>query len=226
VASLPPTPDAEPIEEAVALEMAESARPGDTRGARVLQELAQIDRAVYAAVAGTPSPTIDDSLRRLSNLANGSVLWLGVAAALGALGGRRGRRAAFGGLVSVAVSSAVVNLGLKDLHPRERPDREAAGVVTDRHAPMPGSSSFPSGHSASGFAFASAVGREIPWLAFPLRGLAAAVAYSRVHTGVHYPGDAVVGSLTGGAVGSIVGGVVEHRLRARDEARSTAARPG
>ena len=27
-----------------------------------------------------------------------------------------------------------------------------------------------------------------------------AVAYSRVHTGVHYPGDAIVGSLIGGAL--------------------------
>jgi membrane-associated phospholipid phosphatase len=30
-----------------------------------------------------------------------------------------------------------------------------------------------------------------------LRALAAIVAYSRVHTGVHYPGDVVAGALTG-----------------------------
>jgi membrane-associated phospholipid phosphatase len=34
-----------------------------------------------------------------------------------------------------------------------------------------------------------------------LRGLAAAVAYSRVHTGVHYPGDVIVGSLIGATIG-------------------------
>ena len=55
---------------------------------------------------------------------------------------------------------------------------------------MPASTSFPSGHAASGFAFASAIGREQPWLGLALRFLAAAVAYSRVHTGVHYPGGA------------------------------------
>ena len=70
---------------------------------------------------------------------------------------------------------------------------------------MPESSSFPSGHSASGFAFATAVGHQIPALSFPLRMLAAAVAYSRVHSGVHYPGDAIIGSLAGGAVGLVVG---------------------
>ena len=78
---------------------------------------------------------------------------------------------------------------------------------------MPESSSFPSGHSASGFAFATAVGRQIPSLSFPLRVLAAAVAYSRVHSGVHYPGDAIVGSLAGGAVGLMVGARFDPRNR-------------
>ena len=68
---------------------------------------------------------------------------------------------------------------------------------------MPASTSFPSGHAASGFAFASAIGREQPWLGLGLRFLAAAVAYSRVHTGVHYPGDAVAGSLIGAAPGRL-----------------------
>ncbi len=45
-------------------------------------------------------------------------------------------------------------------------------------------------------------------MAVPLRFLAAAVAYSRVHSGVHYPGDVVVGSLVGGAVGLMPGSLV------------------
>jgi undecaprenyl-diphosphatase len=66
---------------------------------------------------------------------------------------------------------------------------------------MPTSTSFPSGHSASAFAFASAVGREIPAISVPLRGLAGAVAYSRVHTGVHYPTDVIIGSIIGASIG-------------------------
>jgi undecaprenyl-diphosphatase len=38
-------------------------------------------------------------------------------------------------------------------------------------------------------------------LGAPLRGLATAVAYSRVHTGVHYPGDVIVGSVVGATIG-------------------------
>jgi undecaprenyl-diphosphatase len=174
-------------------------------------ELARIDGEVYAAIAATPSPALDEPIRRLSNAANRSAIWIVIAAALALLGGRTGRRAAFAGVLSIGVSSALVNVALKSLGERERPDREAAGVVEARHVKMPSSSSFPSGHSASGFAFASAVGREIPWLAPPLRGLAAAVAYSRVHTGVHYPGDAVVGSLVGAATGQTVAGAIRRR---------------
>ena len=68
---------------------------------------------------------------------------------------------------------------------------------------MPTSTSFPSGHSASAFAFANAVAEELPVLGLPLRFLAGAVAYSRVHTGVHYPGDVLVGAILGSTVGGV-----------------------
>jgi undecaprenyl-diphosphatase len=75
---------------------------------------------------------------------------------------------------------------------------------------MPGSASFPSGHAASGFAFATAIGRDQPWLGLALRFLAVAVAYSRIHAGVHYPGDVVVGSLIGAGAGQAVAGLIDR----------------
>jgi membrane-associated phospholipid phosphatase len=195
-----PTPPAPPAERlADRLE----ARPTRRRSAAAvaLHELGAIDRAVYRAIASTPTPTIDEPLRRLSNLASHSKLWLGVASAMFGLGGPTGRRVAVTGVVAVGVTSAVVNLPMKFAARRARPDRDAAGVPGQRRVPMPETTSFPSGHSASGFAFAGAVGASLPGLAVPLRGLAAVVAYSRVHTGVHYPGDVVVGSLVGTTIG-------------------------
>jgi undecaprenyl-diphosphatase len=189
------------------------------RGRAILHELAAIDRAVYAAVASTPTPTLDVPMRRLSNAANRSVLWMGIAGGLALLGGRRGRRAAVAGMASIGVSSLVVNVLLKSLGDRVRPDRETAGVIADRHVRMPGSSSFPSGHSASAFAFATAVGREMPLLALPLRGLAAGVAYSRVHTGVHYPGDTLVGSLVGASAGLVVARSLDRAADRRSRER-------
>jgi undecaprenyl-diphosphatase len=87
---------------------------------------------------------------------------------------------------------------------------------------MPTSASFPSGHAASGFAFAAAVGWNQPWLGVSLRFLAAAVAYSRVHTGVHYPGDVVVGSLIGAGTGQALAGPVDRLLTRRKSARTEA----
>jgi undecaprenyl-diphosphatase len=73
-------------------------------------------------------------------------------------------------------------------------------VPIARHVPMPISSSLPSGHAAAAFAFATGVGHVMPKAAAALRVLAAVVAYSRVHTGVHYPGDVIAGALIGAAL--------------------------
>ncbi|MEU0743409.1 phosphatase PAP2 family protein [Streptomyces sp. NPDC006134] len=164
--------------------------------AAVLGDLRAVDGALYAAVAATPTPTLDRALRRLSHAADHSKISLAIAASL-ALGGPRSRRAALAGAGAVAVASASANLLGKRLVRRARPDREAARVTVDRHVPMPTSASFPSGHTASAVAFAVAVGVVLPGAAVPLGALASAVAYSRVHTGVHYPGDVAAGAVLG-----------------------------
>ena len=168
------------------------------------RDVAALDRSVYAAIAQTPTPTLDDALRRLSDAANNSKLWLGIAAAIAAVGGREGRRTAALGVTAVGITSATVNLAGKRLFDRARPDRTGVEVPGPRHVRMPTSTSFPSGHSASAFAFANAVAGQYPLAGFPLRALATAVAYSRVHTGVHYPSDVVIGSIIGAAIGDVM----------------------
>ena len=202
-----------PPEERLAHRLEARPTPRRSAAAAALHELGAIDRAVYRAIADTPTPTLDEPLRRLSNLANHSKLSLGAAGAIFALGGATGRRVAITGVVAVGVNSAVVNLPMKFAARRARPDRETAGVPEQRWVPMPETTSFPSGHSASAFAFAEAVGASLPGLGVPLRGLAAAVAYSRVHTGVHYPGDIVVGSLIGTTIGQATAQAVRAVLR-------------
>jgi membrane-associated phospholipid phosphatase len=196
-----PNPTSPPPEERLADRLASTPGPRRSALAAALRELGEVDRAVYRAVAETPTPTLDEPLRRLSGLANNSALWLAIAGGLFVLGGRRGRRAALTGVAAIGVNSALVNLPMKYASGRARPDRAGAGVPAERWVEMPTSTSFPSGHSASAFAFTTAVAAELPALTVPLRALAAAVAYSRVHTGVHYPGDVVVGSLVGATVG-------------------------
>ncbi len=204
---------AEPAEQAPQRPAGRVMRPAGPvreRAAQVLRELGAVDQAVYSAVAATPTPSLDEPLRRLSNAANYSRLWLAIAAGLALAGGGAGRRAAVRGVAAIGVTSALVNLPGKAVWSRPRPDRAGAGVPDQRNVTMPASTSFPSGHAASGFAFAAAVGYDQPWLGAALRFLAATVAYSRVHTGVHYPGDAVVGALIGAGTGQAVAGLAER----------------
>ena len=170
-----------------------SPRPDSVRA--WLLDAGRIDAAVFEAITQTPTPSLDAGMRRLTRAADYSRLWIAGAAVLASTRGASGRRAAASGLASVAVASAIANLVVKPLARRRRPD--GGGLLAARRARVPGSSSFPSGHSASAFAFATGVGSVLPCEAIPIRALAALVAYSRVHTGVHYPADALAGAFLG-----------------------------
>jgi undecaprenyl-diphosphatase len=189
-----------------------------------LGELRALDRAVYAAVAGTPTPSLDAALQPLTSAADYSRLWLGVAAATALLGGRRGRRGALEGVAAIGLASASVNLVLKHVSRRRRPDRVGVGVPVARHVVMPTSTSFPSGHSAAAFAFAGGMADGVPALGIPLHLASATVAYTRVHSGVHYPGDVLAGSLVGIACGRL-GPIVVQALSSRLGARAGAGGP-
>jgi membrane-associated phospholipid phosphatase len=175
-----------------------------------LADARDVDDAVYAAVAHTPTPTLDRGMSALSHAANHSLLWMTSAAALALVGGQAGRRAAAQGLVSVAATSAVVNLAVKRVGHRKRPDRAGVDVPIARHVQMPASLSFPSGHSAVAFAFATGVGNRLPVVAGPLHALAGVVAYSRVHTGVHHPSDVEVGSVLGTVLAQLTTRTLDH----------------
>src|SRR5215207_10225597 len=136
-------------------------------------ELKRLDTALYAAIAGTRTPGLDRALGRLSRAADFSKLWLGSASALAAFGGEQGRRAAVNGLVSLGLTSALINVVLKPLWGRRRPERVEWRVPFARWVRMPKSRSFPSGHAASAFAFASGVASEAPGPGAALTSLAA-----------------------------------------------------
>lgn len=175
------------------------------------QELNMLDVAGYAAIAATPTPDLDRVVRRVSRAADHWKLWLSSAAVLAVTGGDRGRRAATNGVLSMAITSAVVHLALKPLSDRRRPDRAGHQVPIARQVSMPTSTSFPSGHAAAAAAFATGVAGTFPEAGIPLSGAAAIVAYSRVHTGVHYPVDVIAGTVVGSAVAQLTVAVLARR---------------
>lgn len=155
------------------------------------EAMSRLDVAVYAAIAATATPRLEDAFRRLSRAADHSALWFGSAALLACTGRVQGRRAALNGIASLTLTSTTVNTMIKPLSARRRPDRDTHNVPITRPVRMPRTTSFPSGHAASAFAFATGVATASPGAGIPLHAVAALVAYSPVHTGVHYPTDAI-----------------------------------
>ncbi|MEC5190781.1 MULTISPECIES: bifunctional phosphatase PAP2/diacylglycerol kinase family protein [unclassified Arthrobacter] len=162
---------------------------------KVRGRLGAFDRKIVRAVSGLPGGDHDTFFRRLSAAANQGKLWFGFAAVMGLFPGRT-RRAAVHGVLAQAVASGVTNLVFKTLLPRTRPLPEHLPSYRFVH-PQPSSSSMPSGHSASAVAFALGVGLLRPALGAALAPVAAGVAYSRVHTGAHWPSDVFFGSAIG-----------------------------
>jgi YegS/Rv2252/BmrU family lipid kinase len=180
------------------------------------------DRLAYERVISTRSRLLDRTFVTLSRAADYSVLWLGVGGLLALLGGKRGRRAAARGLLSLGFASTLANGPLKLLVQRARP---VLAQTPLRHVRAPRTFSFPSAHTSSAFAFATAVGSEAPVLLVPLVALAAAVGYSRVHTRVHYPSDVLAGAALGVAVGLGAGRLVDAATRRLSDERHAGVAP-
>jgi membrane-associated phospholipid phosphatase len=133
-------------------------------------------------------------------------LWIGLS-----LGGallepeRRRLWLACGAVVPFALTvNYVVKRGVHRRRP-QLPGLPPAGRV-------PSSLSFPSGHAATSFAGAEAIGTLVPAARRPLRLAASAMALTRPYLGLHYPSDALAGSLLGGAVGrAVLGRMVDPR---------------
>jgi undecaprenyl-diphosphatase len=161
---------------------------------------AGIDRRLFRVINDLPhSTTSDRYVSVLSDLGEG-LGWVAGGAALAILGGSKGRRAGMATAIASLAATYVVQQRVKPLFRRVRPfvNREAR-VVGIR----PADHSFPSGHSASSFAAATALAFFYPRAAPLAYTLATGVAVSRVHLGVHFPSDTAVGGGIGIGIGTL-----------------------
>src|SRR5229473_6225128 len=167
-----------------------------------------IDRRLFTLINGLPhSTTSDRYVSVLSDLGEG-LGWVAGGAALAILGGAKGRRAGAAAAVASLVATYIVQQRVKPLFRRVRPfvNREARVVGT-----RPADHSFPSGHTASSFAAATALAFFYPRAAPLAYGVATAVGVSRVHLGVHFPSDAAVGGVIGVGIGTLGAWVFKKR---------------
>jgi undecaprenyl-diphosphatase len=156
------------------------------------------------------NPWVDRSAYALSQAANHSVLWHGINAADALVGGTERRRAALRRSIILGVEQAVVNGPLKSTIQRDRP------IAGPHEHPLrtPVTSSFPSGHASAGACAATLLSRDLG-LAPLWWGLAAGVAWSRVHVGVHHASDVVAGAVVGRTLARLAALIWPARRRSR-----------
>ncbi|QUH03186.1 phosphatase PAP2 family protein [Saccharopolyspora erythraea] len=163
--------------------------------------LGNVDRRLLRHCVAVPaSPRANRALDALGAAADDSLLWTALSCALATRAGAS-RRAAVRAMLSVATTSLAIHFCLKPVRHRRRPRSVLARGIHGT-APAPRSSSFPSGHAASAAAVVAAMSMESTGLALAVAPLAAAVAYSRLHTGVHWPSD-VLGGIVLGVAGAL-----------------------
>lgn len=152
----------------------------------------------------------------ITTLGEGGIIWILIGLLL--LVGRRTRWLGITVLIALLFTLLVGNLTLKPLVARPRPcwrHPEVPLLIAN-----PKDFSFPSGHSMSSFAAASAI-----WMWNRRAGvvaLAGAVimAATRLYFYVHYPTDVVAGILIGVVLGVLAYGIV-GRVRRRWEEKRT-----
>jgi undecaprenyl-diphosphatase len=169
-----------------------------------------LDRRLFHLINGLPhTRTSDRYVSVLSDLGEG-LGWVAGGAALAILGGPKGRRAGLATAFASLAATFVVQTQVKPLFRRVRPfvNREAlvVGIKPPDH-------SFPSGHTASSFAAATALAFYYPKAAPLTYAVATAVGASRVHLGVHFPSDAAVGGLVGIGIGTFSAWLFKKRGR-------------
>lgn len=108
-------------------------------------------------------------------------------------------------LISVLAADVLADLtalGLKEAIGRPRPFLRYPSPPPLVHVAR--DQSFPSGHAAIAFACATVLTSVRPRLGPWLFLLAAAIAWSRIYVGVHYPLDVLGGAVLGLLVGAVV----------------------
>jgi membrane-associated phospholipid phosphatase len=155
-----------------------------------LQRLQSLDDAAYRAFRTTAhTPQREDAVRQYSRLGEHAALWL-ITGAAGAALDKRNRTNWIKAAATIA-GAYTTNQAIKLAVRRRRPDMPDLPPLMK----TPTKLSFPSAHTASSIAAASAYKHLIPRsILYPA---ATAMALSRLYLGVHYPTDVAAGALLG-----------------------------
>lgn len=158
-----------------------------------MSQLIALDHALFDWINTFHAAWLDTVMLTASHVGVGGGVWLTLAAISAVFPARRA--AAWRVILTIALSSLVVNGVVKPFIWRDRPFKVLGDVrVIDA---QPQSSSFPSGHAANAIAGAVATSQMLPGATVIWWLLGATIAISRIYVGVHFPLDVLSGSILG-----------------------------
>jgi membrane-associated phospholipid phosphatase len=167
----------------------------------MIQFIMQMDQTIlYWIQENVRNPFLTPIFIFITRLGNSAFIWLFTALVL--LGVKKLRHCGVALLVSLIISSILVDEILKNVFCRIRPFNAMPGLMA--LIPKPGSYSFPSGHTTTAFAAATVIAICLP-KKFGIMGyiLAVLIGFSRMYLGVHYPSDVLAGIILGGFIGVV-----------------------
>ena len=147
----------------------------------------------------------------------GNMGWFGIAVCLILLIPKKTRKMGMAGLLAIILAAVIGEGFIKHIVQRQRPYLSFSDL--QRLIAPERTSSFPSGHSSSAFAWTTAIyccldkpRKKKGLLLFLLPAL---IAFSRLYVGVHYPSDVLVGCLLGIFCGWLAAWLLNWYLKRR-----------
>jgi len=152
---------------------------------------------------------LDRPMWLLSAVGRGGLIFVAIGVGL-FLAKRCSARALLELVLAIAIATTMSDYVLKPIVARERPYIRNATYRTIGALPL--TASFPSGHTANAVAGALVLTVIAPRARALWWALAAAIAYSRLYLGVHYPFDVLGGAIVGLLASALVGFVMRGRF--------------
>lgn len=164
--------------------------------------------AILDAIQSLRFPALDFAMKYVTHLGDSGLLFIILTLLLLCFKKTR----PYGALCATALilDLLLVNITLKPLVARARPYTLRQEIVLLVAEPL--DFSFPSGHAAVSFAFATAIGAYSKKYALWAYVLAAVISFSRLYLYVHFPSDVLAGAVIGLLCGYLARFIWRKRL--------------
>ncbi|HIZ77470.1 MAG TPA: phosphatase PAP2 family protein [Firmicutes bacterium] len=150
-------------------------------------------------------------MKAFTTLGNGGILWIIIIVLLILF--PKTRKLGIICAVTLIVDAILCNLVLKPLFERARPFTE---IIISLEIPIPMGNSFPSGHTSSSFAVATAIFLAHKKLGIAALAVASIIAFSRMYFFVHYPTDILAGMILGILCAVVVSAIFNHYSKKKE----------